>query len=101
MAGRRNPTASSKKTKQGKERDKGWACDLLPKPLIVAAYFAADQAAIDALNTSSKLRPARSPSWKKNYGGDEGFLAFDKMNIAAVKDRIREIKDDGEEKVSR
>ena len=23
--------------KKGKERDKGWTCDLIPKPLIVAA----------------------------------------------------------------
>ncbi|HKK01606.1 MAG TPA: type I restriction-modification system subunit M, partial [Desulfuromonadales bacterium] len=26
--------------KKGKEKDKGWTCDLVPKPLIVARYFA-------------------------------------------------------------
>ena len=25
--------------KKGKQRDKGWACDLIPKPLIVSRYF--------------------------------------------------------------
>jgi len=32
--------------KKGKEVDKGWACDLVPKQLIVNRYFAAQQAAI-------------------------------------------------------
>ena len=31
--------------KKGKERDKGWTCDLIPKPLIVARYYAKEQAA--------------------------------------------------------
>ncbi|MDG1898004.1 MAG: hypothetical protein P8J37_24140 [Fuerstiella sp.] len=30
------------KDKKGKEKDKGWACDLVPKPLIVARNFAPD-----------------------------------------------------------
>ncbi|MDH4275993.1 MAG: type I restriction-modification system subunit M, partial [Gammaproteobacteria bacterium] len=35
------------KDKKGKEKDKGWACDLIPKPLIVARYYANEQAALD------------------------------------------------------
>jgi type I restriction enzyme M protein len=30
--------------KKGKERDKGWTCDLIPKLLIVARYYAKEQA---------------------------------------------------------
>jgi type I restriction enzyme M protein len=33
----------------GKERDKGSACDLIPKALLVARFFAEEQAAIDKL----------------------------------------------------
>ena len=33
----------------GRERDKGWVCDLIPKALIVARYFAEEQAVIDQL----------------------------------------------------
>ena len=33
--------------KKGKQKDKGWTCDLVPKPLIVARYFAKEQKAID------------------------------------------------------
>jgi type I restriction enzyme M protein len=37
-----------KNKKTGKERDKGWACDLLPKPLIVARYFANEQGTLES-----------------------------------------------------
>ena len=67
------------KDKKGKERDKGWTCDLVPKPLIVARYFAEEQAAIDRLEASWRARRANgragrgrtaartapSPSWTK------------------------------------
>ena len=48
------------KDKKGKEKDKGWACDLVPKPLIVARYFADQQAAIDQLQrrAGKRLGPA-------------------------------------------
>src|SRR6202034_1947590 len=36
----------TEKDKKGKEKDKGWACDLVPKALIVARYFASEQEAI-------------------------------------------------------
>ncbi len=34
---------------EGQGEGQGWACDLVPKPLIVARYFAKEQAAIDQL----------------------------------------------------
>ena len=34
--------------KNGKKKDKGWTCDLVPKALVVARYFAGAQAALDA-----------------------------------------------------
>ena len=55
------------KDKKGKEKDKGWACDLVPKPLIVARYFAAEQAAIDQAGKPSwKPSPPSSPSWRRS-----------------------------------
>ena len=49
------------KDKKGKEKDKGWTCDLIPKALIVARYFAAEQAAIDQLaaDLGERHRPPR------------------------------------------
>jgi type I restriction enzyme M protein len=52
--------------KKGKSRDKGWTCDLIPKALIVARYFAAEQAALDGLAAELEASPPGSPSWRKN-----------------------------------
>ncbi len=38
--------------KRGKEKDKGWTCDLVPQALIVARYFAKEQATIDQLTAT-------------------------------------------------
>ena len=38
------------KNNKGKEVDKGWTCDLLPKSIIINEYFADKQAAIQQLN---------------------------------------------------
>src|SRR6185437_13069693 len=42
-------TRKGKDGKPGKQVDKGWACDLIPKSLTVARYFAKEQAAIEQL----------------------------------------------------
>src|SRR5207245_2021458 len=47
------------KDKKGKEKDKGWTCDLMPKALIVARYFAKEQAGIDQLAAELDGRRAR------------------------------------------
>jgi type I restriction enzyme M protein len=45
------------KDKKGKEKDKGWACDLVPKALIVARYFAKEQEAITQLEAELESAP--------------------------------------------
>ncbi len=80
------------KDKKGKEKDKGWACDLLPKPLIVARYFAAEQAAIEQLGADLESAAAQLAELEEEHGGeDDVFASFDKINAASIKDRIREI----------
>jgi len=80
------------KDKKGKEKDKGWACDLLPKPLIVARYFAAEQAAVEQLGADLESVAAQRAELEEEHGGeDDVFAGFDKINAAGVKDRIREI----------
>ncbi|MBR8655303.1 SAM-dependent DNA methyltransferase [Achromobacter sp. Marseille-Q0513] len=79
--------------KKGKPRDKGWACDLVPKPLIVARYFAKEQAALLVLQTELEGVIARLAELQEEHGGEDGaFAGFDKINVAAVKDRLREIE---------
>src|SRR6185437_16696046 len=83
--------------KKGKDKDRGWACDLLPKSLIVARYFADEQKAID--ETSASLEAASSALAEleeEHSGDDQAFAGYEKINAAAVKERIREIGDDAD-----
>jgi len=91
-------TKKGKDGKAGKQIDKGWACDLLPKPLIVARFFAAEQAALDTLAARLEATGALLAELEEEHsgGGDDGdggvFAGFDnKVNAASVKERIKEI----------
>jgi len=84
-----------KKDKKGKDKDCGWACDLLPKPLIVARYFAAEQKAIDRASAALEAASSALAELEEEHSGeDAAFAGFDKINAATVKERIREIGDD-------
>ncbi|MFH1690247.1 MAG: type I restriction-modification system subunit M [Candidatus Eisenbacteria bacterium] len=60
--------------KKGKERDKGWTCDLIPKALIVARYFASEQEDIDQLAADLEDITAKITELEEEHGGDEGIL---------------------------
>ena len=81
--------------KKGKQKDKGWACDLIPKPLIVARYFASEQAAIDKLASDLEATSTQMTELEEEHGGEDApFAGFDKINKAGVNDRLREIGND-------
>jgi type I restriction enzyme M protein len=81
--------------KKGKTKDRGWTCELIPKPLIVARYFAKEQAALDALQSELDAAAASQTELEEEQGGDEGiFAGYDSITAAAVKERIREIGSD-------
>ena len=85
------------KDKRGKERDKGWTCDLVPKGLIVVRYFAEEQAAIDALASKLESVTAKCAELEEEHGGEEGaFGELDKINKASVTGRPNEIRGDEE-----
>lgn len=87
------------KDKKGREKDKGWACDLVPKDLIVARYFAQEQAAIDQLSAGLDGVTARMSELEEEQGGEEGaFSELDKVNKASVSARLKEIRSDREAK---
>ena len=81
--------------KKGKEKDKGWACDLIPKPLIVARYFAADQKALEALEAEFESVAAEISELEEEHGGEDGaYSELDKVNKANVAARLKEIRGD-------
>jgi type I restriction enzyme M protein len=85
--------------KKGKEVDKGWTCDLIPKPLIVSRYFAAQQATIREQEAALENIAAQMAEMEEEHGGEEGLFAeLDKVNKATVTARLKEIKGDPEAK---
>jgi type I restriction enzyme M protein len=84
-------------TKKGKSKDKGWTCDLIPKPYIVARYFADDQAKIDMLAQDLEAAGAALAEFEEENSGEESYLSdLDKINKVNVKARLQEIKNDKE-----
>ena len=81
--------------KKGKEKDKGWTCDLISKSLIVDCYFSEEQAAIDKIGVEFDSVTSRLSEMAEEHGGEDGaFAELDKVNKANVVARLREIKDD-------
>ncbi|MHB1360037.1 MAG: type I restriction-modification system subunit M [Rhodocyclaceae bacterium] len=86
--------------KKGKEVDKGWACDLVPKQLIVNRYFAGQQAAIREQESALESIAAQMAEMEEEHGGEDGaFAELDKVNKANVTARLKEIKGDKEAKI--
>ncbi len=83
--------------KKGKEKDKGWTCDLIPKELLVARYFSEQQAAIETLEAELESIASQAAELEEEHGGDEGlFTELEKVNKGNVTARLKEIKGDAE-----
>jgi type I restriction enzyme M protein len=79
--------------KKGKQKDKGWTCDLVPKSLIVSRYFTKEQGTIDTLTAEVESLAAQMTELEEEHGGEEGLFAeLDKVNKAEVTKRLRELK---------
>ena len=85
--------------KKGKEKDRGWTCDLIPKSLIVARYYAKEREAIDQLIGELEAVPAKLAELEEEHGGEDGaFSELDKVNKANVAARLKEVEGDKEAK---
>jgi type I restriction enzyme M protein len=77
--------------------DRGWTCDLIPKSLIIARYFASEQSAHDALQAESDTADAAITELEEENGGDEAaFGDLDKINKMEVAAKLRDATDDEE-----
>jgi type I restriction enzyme M protein len=93
------PARIIKKDKKGKEKDKGWACDLAPKELIVSRYFADEQAALTELESELESLRVQIIELEEEHGGAEGhFAELEKINKSKVTARLKEIKGDSDSK---
>jgi type I restriction enzyme M protein len=85
------------KDKKGKEKDKGWTCDLVPKALIIARYCAEEQAAIDQLTVELESVSASLVELEEEQSGEDGaFADFEKVAKAGVATQLKEIKGDAD-----
>jgi type I restriction enzyme M protein len=79
--------------KKGKRKDKGWACDLIPKQIIVARYFAKEQSALEARQIELEATTTSIAELEEEHGGEEGHLgALDKIAKPEIGARMKEIK---------
>ena len=78
--------------KKGQEKDVGWACDLLPKSLLVAYAFADEQAVLDAKQAELETTEAGLAEMVEEQSDDGVFADFDKVNTKEVNARIKEVK---------
>jgi len=85
------------KDKKGKEKDKGWACDLVPKALVVDKFFVTERDLVTNLTARLDRITAELAELEEEHGGDEGWFAgFDKINVREVTMRLKELKGDAE-----
>lgn len=63
------------KDKQGREKDKGWVCDLVPKALMVARYFEDESAALVELSAEMETASSELVELDEKHGEAGGALA--------------------------
>ena len=80
-----------------KGKDKGWTCDLVPKELVVARYFAPEAAALAKLQAAVEAASAACSELEEEHGGEDGLFAeLDKVTKGEVSKRLKEIQGDPE-----
>tara|TARA_B100000963_G_C22624321_1_gene671554 strand:- start:652 stop:3060 length:2409 start_codon:yes stop_codon:yes gene_type:complete len=83
--------------KKGQEKDVGWTCDLLPKPLLVKHTFVNEQSELDTKKSELEIAESELVEMIEEQSGDGGvFVDFDKVNKQEVSARIKEIKNNTE-----
>jgi type I restriction enzyme M protein len=81
--------------KNGRTRDKGWACDLVPKDLLIRQLLRDDLMMLEALRGELEDTSSRLAELEEEHGGEEGaFSELEKLNKVHVAARIKEIRRD-------
>lgn len=80
--------------KKGQEVDKGWACDLTPKELVVARFFAAEEAELESLREELNIKLAEREALEAEDNEAENTL----LPLKEGKDADEEATDTSESK---
>lgn len=63
------------KNKSGKEMDKGWTCDLIPKTLVINRYLVDEQQAVLDVEAEIESVQAEVTAYEEEHAGEEGLLS--------------------------
>jgi type I restriction enzyme M protein len=90
------------KNKKGKEVDKGWTCDLLPKHYIVDTYFTEEKDALQALEAKQEQVQAEISEAEEEHTSEDGLLAdattkSGKLSKGELKKQIKALKNEADE----
>jgi len=81
------------KNKSGKEVDKGWTCDLIPKQLVIDRYLKAEAQKLSDLEPEAEKIQAEMTSLEEEHSAEESaFGELDKINKANVQKLIKGLK---------
>ncbi|ENA1802872.1 type I restriction-modification system subunit M [Flavobacterium psychrophilum] len=91
------------KNAKGKETDKGWTCDLIPKSFVIDRYFTREQLAIQIKQTELELIQIEVTEITEEHTAEEGLLVdatndSNKITKATATKLLKEIKKDPTEK---
>lgn len=89
------------KDKKGKEKDKGWTCDLIPKSLVINRYFIEENNSLNELESEKESVLSQMETLSEENSGDDGLLEevkSDKGTISKgnVKARIKQLLKEGD-----
>lgn len=81
------------KEDKGKKKDIGWACDLVPKDLIIRAYFSEEQKALSNLEGELEAAEEAFDSFEEEHSAEGGALTeLEKINKGNVQKALKEAK---------
>lgn len=91
------------KNKAGKDIDKGWTCDLIPRHLVIDHFFAKEKVALQNLENELESIASKITEIEEEHAIEEGLLeqaANDsgKITKATLSKRLKEVKGDATEK---
>jgi type I restriction enzyme M protein len=82
------------KNKAGKETDKGWDCDLVPKYLVIDRYFAVEAQFIATLEAEKETINTQLAELEEEHSAEDGYFSdYDKINRAKISYELKVISD--------
>ncbi|MCW3084015.1 MAG: type restriction system adenine methylase HsdM [Bacteroidetes bacterium] len=81
------------KNKAGKNIDKGWTCDLVPKTLVIDRYFMKEKNVLEKMQAAADAAASALQELEEEHSGEDGFFVdFEKVNKVTVQKRLQELK---------